>query len=190
VRTTWRTQEADLIIQFSPPFSLINGGHAHDVQQEISRACRVPVIMAGVAMLDALNVFDIRRVAVASGYFNDAWTAIFRLKLMQNDLQIPYMENWVRQKVMGSQRESDSAACDLVAPACAGVLKAGLNAQDAHALFGLGGRVRMLGLADELERETDKIVIGADIALYWSALQHLRLKPRAGGVGRLLGLLV
>jgi len=182
---------SDLIIQFGTPFSLIHGGHAHDVQQEISRASRVPVIMAGVAMLDALDVFDIRRVAVASGYFDDAWTAIFRLKLMQNDLQIPYMKNWVRQGVMGSQRESDSAAWDFkVAPARAGVLKAGLNAQDAPALFALGGGVRMLGLADELERETGKIVIGADIALYWSALQHLRLKPRTGGFGRLLGLLV
>jgi maleate cis-trans isomerase len=47
----------------------------------------------------------------------------------------------------------------------------------------------MLGLADELERETGKIVIGADIALYWRALQKLKLKPRAAGFGRLLGLL-
>lgn len=181
---------ADLIIQFGTPFSLIHGEHARDVQQEISRACRTPVIMAGVAMLDALDVFDVRRVAVASGYFDDAWTAIFRLKLMQNDLQVPYMENWVRQGVMGSQAESDIVAWDFkTEPARAGVLKAGLNAQDAPALFALGGGVRMLDLADELERETGKIVIGADIALYWKALQHLRMKPRTDGFGRLLGLL-
>ncbi len=181
---------ADLVIQFGVPFSLIHGEHARDVQQEISRACKTPVIMAGVAMLDALDVFDVHRVAVASGYFDDAWAAIFRVKLMQNDLQVPYMENWVRQGVMDAQAESDIAAWDFrTEPARAGVLKAGLNAQDAPALFALGGGVRMLDLADELERETRKIVIGADIALYWKALQHLRLKPRSDGFGRLLGLL-
>jgi maleate cis-trans isomerase len=181
---------ADLIVQFGTPFSLIHGEHARDVQQELAHACKRPVIMAGVAMLDALDVFNVHRVAVASGYFDDAWTAIFRLKLMQNDLQVPYMENWVRQGVMDSQAESDVAAWDFkTEPARAGVLKAGLNAQDAPALLALGGGVRMLDLADGLERETSKIVIGADIALYWKALQHLRLKPRTGGFGRLLGLL-
>jgi maleate cis-trans isomerase len=181
---------ADLVIQFGVPFSLIHGEHARDVQQELSRACRKPVIMAGVAMLDALDVFDVHRIAVAAGYFDEAWTAIFRLKLMQNNLQVPYMENWISQNVTGSQAESDIAAWDFsVAPSRAGMLKAGLNAQNAHALFALGGGVRMLGLADELERETGKIVIGADIALYWRALQKLKLKPRAAGFGRLLGLL-
>jgi len=143
-----------------------------------------------VAMLDALGVFDVHRIAVAAGYFDEAWIAIFRLKLMQNNLQVPYMENWISQNVTGSQAESDIAAWDFsVAPSRAGMLKAGLNAQNAHALFALGGGVRMLGLADELERETGKIVIGADIALYWRALQKLKLKPRAAGFGRLLGLL-
>jgi maleate cis-trans isomerase len=181
---------ADLIIQFGVPFSLIHGEHARDVQQELSRACRKPVIMAGVAMLDALDVFDVHRIAVAAGYFNEEWTAIFRLKLMQNNLQVPYMENWISQDVTCSQAESDIAAWDFsVAPSRAGVLKAGLNAQDAPALFALGDGVRMLGLAEELERETGKIVIGADIALYWRTLQKLKLKPRAAGFGRLLGLL-
>jgi maleate isomerase len=181
---------ADLVIQFGTPFSLIHGEKAREVQQELTRAAGVPVIMAGVAMLDALDVFGIERVAVAAGYFDDAWNAIFRLKLMMNDLQVPYMENWVSQGVMGAQEESDRVAWHFEpGPARGGVLVAAANSQDSPAIFALGGGVRMLDLADELERETGKIVIGADIALFWRALQHLRLKPRSGGFGRLLGLL-
>jgi maleate cis-trans isomerase len=180
----------DLIVQFGTPFSLIHGDKAREVQQEISRACRVPVIMAGVAMLDALDVFGAERVAVASGYFNDEWNAIFRLKLMMNELQVPYMENWVRQGVLETQAQSDEVAWDFrPEPARAGVLAAAANAQDAPVIFALGGGVRMFGLADELERETGKVVVGADIAIFWRALQHLRLKPRSGAHGRLLGLL-
>ena len=181
---------SDLIIQFGTPFSLVHGDEAREVQQELTRAARVPVIMAGVAMLDALDVFGIERVAVAAGYFDEAWTAIFRLKLMMNDLQVPYMENWVSQGIVETQSEADVIAWDFQRePAAAGVRMAAANSQDSPAIFAMGGGVRVLDVANEVELETGKIVIGADVALYWRALQHLRLKPRPGAFGRLLGLL-
>ena len=53
-----------------------------------------------------------------------------------------------------------------------------------------GGGVRMLDLADSIEKEAGMPVIGADIALYWRALQHLGLTPRARGFGKLIDSLI
>jgi maleate cis-trans isomerase len=178
---------AELVIQFGTPFSLVHGADARQVQDDLAQAAGVPVVMAGVAMLDAAVHFDARTVTVASGYFNEAWKSAFRDSLQANGFAVASNDSWLDQGLVADRAESDRIAWNhQPEPAKTGMLQAIAAAPRAQAAMAFGGGVRMLDLADDIERETGMPAIGADIALYWRALQHLGLKPRAGRFGKLI----
>ena len=178
---------AELIVQFGTPFSLVHGAHARQIQDDLTTAAGVPVVMAGVAMLDAAVHFSATAVTVAAGYLNEEWSAGFSAQLQANGLRVEYMESWVDQGLVVDRAASDRIAwAHQPEPARAGMLRAIAAAPHAQAAMAFGGGVRMLDLAAEVERETGMPVIGADISLYWRALQHLGLKPRTTGHGSLV----
>lgn len=49
-----------------------------------------------------------------------------------------------------------------------------------------GGGMRVLDVADSLEKEINKPVIGGDISLYWGILTQLNVKKKLSGYGQLL----
>ncbi|MDA1035327.1 MAG: aspartate/glutamate racemase family protein [Chloroflexi bacterium] len=178
---------AQVIVQYGVPFSLVHGSDAHAAEARVAKAAGVPVVLAGAAMLQAAAHLGCQRIAVAAGYFDDMWTPVFREKLRNAGLDIPYMENWVAQGVFSSQAESDRVAWDYEPePAEAGILRAAEAMPDADAIFALGGGVRTIDIAAKIESRIGKPVIGADVAMYWRAFQHLGLRPREHGHGWLL----
>lgn len=178
---------AELIVQFGSPFSLVRGADAHALEAQIAEAVGIPVVLCGAAMLQAATHLGCNRIAVAAGYFDDKWTPVFHDKLRETGLDVPYMENWVTQRVFQTQAESDRVAWHFEPePAIAGILHAATAAPEADAIFALGGGVRTIDIAANLEARINKPVIGADVAMYWRAFQHLGLKPREKGHGRLL----
>ena len=52
----------DLVAQYGSPFSLVHGLGARPIQEQIARACGLPVVLMGVAMLDALDRLGARDV--------------------------------------------------------------------------------------------------------------------------------
>lgn len=182
---------AELIIQFGTPFSLVHGADARQVQADLESAAGVSVVMAGVAMLDAAAHFGATTVTIAAGYLDDAWKAAFEASLQANGLNVSSNQNWRDQGLVADRAESDHIAWDhQPEPAESGVRQAITAAPRAQAAMAFGGGVRMLDLAASLESGTSMPVIGADIALYWRALQELGLRPKATGFGKLIDSLI
>jgi maleate cis-trans isomerase len=64
------------------------------------------------------------------------------------------------------------------------------NTTDADCILVTGGGMRLLDLAESLEKEIMKPVIGGDVALYWGILRRLGIKKNIRGYGKLLASLV
>jgi maleate cis-trans isomerase len=57
---------------------------------------------------------------------------------------------------------------------------------EAEGILVTGGGMRVLDIAESLEQEINKPVIGGDISLYWGILTRLNVKKKLSGYGRLL----
>jgi maleate isomerase len=64
------------------------------------------------------------------------------------------------------------------------------NAPDADGILVAGGGSRLLDIAEKLEEEVGKPVVGGDVALYWGILRRLGIKESVRGHGELLASLV
>ncbi|PZC46348.1 MAG: arylmalonate decarboxylase [Chloroflexi bacterium] len=180
---------ADIVAQFGVPFSLTHGPDAHAIQACVASAAGVPVVLMGVAMLEALAEFGARRVAVAGGYYTAAdWAKMARSGLESNGFEVVYQEGWIQQGIVGSIEEQDRLAWDHdPAPTCAAVRETARRAPDStEAIVVLGGGLRLIGLAKELEEDTGLPVVGGDLAMFWATLRAMKAKPRSLGWGRLI----
>ena len=54
------------------------------------------------------------------------------------------------------------------------------------AIVVLGGGLRFIGLAKDLERETGLPVVGGDLAMFWATRRSMKSKPCSLGWGRLI----
>ena len=84
--------------------------------------------------------------------------------------------------------EQDKLAWDHdPAPTCATVLETAKRAPDStDAIVVLGGGLRVIGLAEDLEKETGWPVVGGDLAMFWATLRAMKAKPRTLGWGCLI----
>ena len=179
----------DLVAQYGSPFSLVHGLGARPIQEQIARACGLPVVLMGVAMLDALDRLGARDVAVASGYFTlEPWAQMVHTALTLHGFNVVYQEDWIRQGVVASQKDSDKLAWDpddeyarKAVHATAQRCKA-----SADAIMVFGGGIRLLNVVAELESEIGIPIIGGDIAMFWGTLTALKQTPTPGDHGSLL----
>ena len=180
---------ADVVAQFGIPFSLVHAGRAREAQSQVAEAAGVPVVLMGVAILDALDHLGVRRIAIAGGYYTTGdWTAMARRGFEANGFEVAFQEGWVEQGVVASVEESDRLAWEHDAAITnAHVLRTAERAGDGvDAIAVCGGGLRLLGHAAELESATGLPIVAGDLALFWAALRAMGAKPRGTGWGRLL----
>ena len=183
------TAGADMVTQYGSPFSLVHGLEARPIQQRISESCGLPVVLMGVAMLDALDALGVKRVAVASGYFTQKpWAQMVHSALTLHGFNVVYQKDWIQQCIVGNQELSDKLAWvqdDEYAKKA--VRETASRCQgNADAIIVFGGGIRLFNIVAELENESGLPIIGGDIAMFWATLRTLKQQPKPGNHGILL----
>ncbi len=183
---------ADAVGQLGFPYSLSHGADALTVQERLSGAAGVPVVMMGAAMLEALTTLGARRIAVAAGYYTTpAWRQMATDAFSAQGVKVASLEDWVTQGVVGSVAESDRLAWHPDSPegiraARRAAVAAARRTPGVDAVAVMGGGLRLLGQTAEAEREAGVPVVSGDVALAWGLLRALGQAPRPGAWGRLL----
>lgn len=181
-----------VIGQVGPAFAYFSGGTpqgARALQQRISQACNTPVILNGVAVLDALAAFGSQRIALACPYYDAQWKAFIQEFLAPLELSIESCETFVEQGIFASQAEVDERHYQFSEHEIKeSIRRTRASAPEAELVFVGGAGVRFLNIIEELETELGIPVLSADVALYWALLKALDIKIENKNLGTLLRL--
>jgi maleate isomerase len=181
---------SQLIGQVGPAFAYFSGGTpegARALQQRLSQACNVPVILHGVAVLDALAAFGSQRIALACPYYDAQWKARILEFLAPLELSIESCETFVEQGIFSSQADVDARHYQFSESEIKeSIRRTRASAPEAELVFVAGAGVRFLNIIEELELELGIPVLSADVALYWALLNALNIKIDNKKLGTLL----
>jgi maleate cis-trans isomerase len=187
---------ANVIAQFGYPFSLVHGWQvAQRLQEDIESNSGSRFIMMGVEVVNAIKHLGGKSIAVAATYYSGKTSKMLGEYLDEAGLEVLRTETWQSQ---GMAQRTDSSLfagegeldpMDWATPVSAleGIIrKVALTAPEADAILVSGGGMRVLDLAERLEKEINKPVIGGDISIYWGILRRLGIKDDIRGHGVLL----
>ena len=186
---------AEVIAQFGYPFSLVHGWEgAQKVEADIENDSGARLVMMGVEVVKAIKHLGCQSIAVASTYYSGKTAKMLQDYLEEAGLKILSLQNWESQGMAESSNgmfagtgELDPMAWRTPLDALAKAIKD--TAKDAYKADGIlvsGGGMRVLDIVENLEAETDKPIVGGDIAIYWGLLRRLGIKKEISGHGRLL----
>ncbi len=187
---------ADVVVQFGYPFSLFHGWEkASQIQQEIENRGNAHFIMMGVGVVDALKHLGCESVAIASTYYSEAMSKILIDFIIGAGLYVLGSENWQSMEMAGGNDAGLFIGEDALDPmSWETPVEAVKNAvrnvfqqvPEADGILVTGGGMRVLDIADSLEQEINKPVIGGDVSLYWGILTRLNIGKKLSKYGRLL----
>jgi maleate cis-trans isomerase len=160
----------ELIIQDGPGFGCLIGktpAGARAAGERIRRACGVPVLLNAVAILDELERFGARRVAVAAPYYSPPWKAMFTDFLSQGGFRIEAFQTFVEQGLFPDQASVSARQYRFSADEVLASLTRTRNAAPAaEALIVVGTGIRTSHWIGRLERELGLPLAAADSSLY------------------------
>jgi len=191
---------ANVVAQFGYPFSFIHGWEkAQQIQKSIQGNRETRFVMMGVEVVYVLRHLNCTSIAVASTYYSDKLTKMLHEYLTEAGLNISQIENWQSQgtvkdtesEIFIGEGELDPMAWETPVQAAEKAIRGvSKNAPDADCILVTGGGMRLLDIAERLEKELGKPVIGGDLTLYWGILRRLGIKESVRGHGKLLANLV
>ena len=151
----------------------------------LALAAKVPAVMSGVAILDALDALAARRVILCCTYYSDDWTERWARLVRTTGIEV-VADNLSRQGLTASHDAADS---EHWAPPpdqiIESVRRCVSTAPDADAIAVSGAGARTLALIHALEAETGRPVFGSDTALYWATARAAGIRLKSGILGRL-----
>ena len=187
---------AAVVAQFGYPFSFVHGWpEAQRVQETIEQDVQTPIVMMGVEVIYALRHVGCKSVAVAATYYSDAMAERLLGYLAQAGVNVSHCQNWQSQGLVApsatgtfvGQGELDPMGWETPAWAVEeAVRKVARSAPEADCVLVTGGGMRLLNLADALEKEVGRPIVAGDLTLYWGILRRLGIETGIKGHGRLL----
>lgn len=182
----------ELIAQVGPAFAYFHDDTpqgARDLQQSLTAENDVPVILNGVAVLDALDAIGGKKIALACPYYDPAWKARFLKFLAPLNYSIESCQTFVEQEIFESQEDVDARHYHFSeAEIKQSILQTRAAAPNADVLLVGGAGVRFINIIDELEAELGIPLISADVSLYWSVFRALGIRPLNKNLGTLLNM--
>ena len=160
----------ELIIQDGPGFGCLIGqtpDGARAAGDRISDACGVKVVLNIVAILDELERFGARRVAIAAPYYSPPWKAMFTDFLTQGGFRIEAFQTFVEQGLFPDQASVSARHYQFSEDEVLASLTRTRNAAPAaEALIVVGTGIRTSYWIERLERELGLPIAAADTSLY------------------------
>jgi maleate cis-trans isomerase len=173
---------SELIIEVGPAFAYLIGGDpqgAKALQQRLSKACGVPVILNGVAVFDALDAVGAKRIAIACPYYSPEWKVKLTAFMQRTQFEVAGFATFVELGLFASQTEVDARHYSFSPSEVQAAIRSTLTASpDVEAVMIGGSGVRTLGWIEALEDELGVPLISADRALYSATVKALGLTPR------------
>lgn len=136
----------------------------------------IPVFNASVALQDALRAVGARRVAVLTPFSAEV------NRVVRDNIENGGFE---AVAVRGTEAASLEAICETPLPQIRRLVHE-LAASDCDAVAQVGTALPLVGLIEELERETGKTVIACNAAVYWQTLRATGIRDAVPGFGHLL----
>lgn len=181
---------SQLLAQVGPAFAYFHDNTpqgARALQYRISQACGTPVILNGVAVLDALQTFDCQRIALACPYYDPHWKARFLQFLQPLNLTIDSYQTFVEQGIFATQAEVDARHYRFSDEEIKeSIRRTRIAAPKAEMVLVGGAGVRFITIIEELEEELGIPVLSADVALYWAISRALGIEISNKKLGTLL----
>jgi len=180
----------DVIAKVGTPFAwagMDSVREARDRSRRLSDAAGVPVVMTGIALVDACHALGTEKVALACTYYSSDWKSQWMSYIHASGIHVVAARNLADHGL--AQGYDDPADETNWAPTeeqiTQTVLKICEEAPDTEAVAISGAGARTLALTGKLEEMAGRAVFGADTALYWAAAQAAGIKLMSGILGRL-----
>lgn len=181
---------SEIIAQVGPVFSFFSGRTpqgARDLQDRVSSACGVPVILHGVAILDALAQFKSQKIALACPYYDEEWKDKFLTFITPLGLSIEACQSFVDQGLFPDQHAVyDRHYCFSDDEIKQNIRLTHQAAPEAELVFVAGAGVRFLPIIQALEDEIGIPILSADVALHWAMAKALNATINNDDLGKLL----
>jgi maleate cis-trans isomerase len=181
---------SEVIIQVGPAFAYFNdytAAGARALQQRLADACGCQVILNGVAVLDAIQELNCKRVMLACPYYDEQWKSRFLTFLHSIDLVIEGCQTFTEQGLFATQQEVDSRHYHFSEDEIKQSIRMSrISAPDAEMVLVGGAGVRFLNIIEELEQEFGIPVLSADVALHWATARAINVKITDRRLGTLL----
>jgi maleate isomerase len=183
----------DVIAQTGTPFAWAGTGSEEAAKARRARisaqAKGVPVVMAGLAIPEALRRLGVRRVALACTYYPDDWRDAWADFARTCGFEAVYARSLQDEGIVPSTADMADLGWSMTDDLThAAVRAAADSAPEAEAIAVTGAGTRTVPLLAELEAEIGRPVVGADTALYWATARTLGLAIKPDALGRLSNL--
>jgi len=143
---------------------------------ELAAHLGIPVCNASIATQQGLRQIGAKRIAVLTP-FNAEIDQVVKANIESGGFEVV--------AIRGSEAPSLPAICETPLQRIR-ELVAELAGSDCDAIAQVGTALPMIGLIDELERETGKAIVACNAAVYWQTLRAAGIGDALPGYGRLL----
>ena len=178
-----------LVAQVSSPFTWAGSASESEARarcSDLSRAAGVPVVLNGLAMVDALRAHGVRRVAAHCGYYDPVWQSAFAGFLSLCGFTVVHAASLeeLGLEEYASQERGWGMDRELTRLSVLAMVRA---APAAQAVVITGTTTSCHEFHTELEAESGTFVVPGDLALYWAIARDLglTLKPCMGSLAGL-----
>ena len=179
----------DLVAKVGTPFAwagLSSVTEARARQGRLAGVAGVPVVMSGIAIIDAFAALGVERVAIACTYYSDDWTRKWARYVQASGIEVVVTQNLAEQGLMPQHHEADRNYWEPTAEQISeSVRRIAETAPEAEAIAISGAGSRTLNLIHTLEAETGRPVFGSDTALYWAITKRAGIRLKTGCIGKL-----
>jgi len=165
-----------IVLAATAPSSRKGKGYDHELIKRMEDASGKPATTASTALLEALTVLGIRRIAIAAPWSEAMNTTVVSF-MEANGIEVPH------HQAMGIVRNNEVGRIEPDR-----VYEFGLQADrpEADALLLACGNWWAMGAVERLEREIGKPVLTTNGVSIWAALRIIRSHDSVAGYGRLL----
>jgi len=146
------------------------------VCEELQSRIGIPVCNASIATQKGLHVLRAKRVAVLTPFDADI-DQVVKANIEAGGFEVI--------AIKGSNAPSLPAICETPLQQIRDLIKQ-LAESDCDAIAQVGTALPVVGLIEQLERETGKTIVACNAALYWQSLRAAGLNDPVPGYGRLL----
>lgn len=152
---------------------------ARERKRRIEAASGAHCILTGIAIVEALELAGLERVALACTYYSDEWRGRFSNYMRKSGFEVLTAQTLSDQGLVpthdADDREHWAPTPDLIS---ASVERIGRECPDAEAIVITGAGARTRDLLTSLRQATGRFVIGSDTALYAAILGHFGVEAQ------------
>ncbi len=170
----------NLIAQVGSPFAWAGASteaQARERCHNLEKASGLPVVMTGLAIVDALRFLGVKQVAANCTYYDAPWRDAFRDFLGMCGFEVVHLSTLADQGLVDPNVSiSDygwSMTPELTTKSIVSVAQA---VPDAQAMVITGAGTRTLSILQDMERQTQMPIVAADTIVYWAIAKKLGLK--------------